>query len=308
MARHSKNSTTRPFFTYHERKELKYGTQKQRLGTESQRPFDACCLCLKPSNNPVITLYGYIYCKECILQNILDQKKQIKRAKKQYEEQLKRQQEEKKLEQLREQQKQIQQFQKIADGISNSSENQHGNNNNNKNNGAFWVPSAIPTANKMNNHIQKPDEKIYDPMCHKFIHSKELIQLEFRRIEEKEGRDESNDLIEYNSRFMCGCCLKTLTNATNEAYCIVECGHVVCGVCYRSFIQQVLKNKKEMLANVSSSSNDINIKEKATNAQCLECGKKILRNPIAIQIAGTGFTQEGKSNETTKYTPSLGFA
>ncbi|CAG8456140.1 14526_t:CDS:2 [Racocetra fulgida] len=51
MPRHSKNNTALSFFTYAEGKALKYGTKKQ----------------------------GHLYCKECILENLLAQKREIRR-------------------------------------------------------------------------------------------------------------------------------------------------------------------------------------------------------------------------------------
>lgn len=53
--RHSRNNTDAALFTYHERKEAGYGTQKLRYGADSQLPFGHCCLTLKPVEDPVVT-------------------------------------------------------------------------------------------------------------------------------------------------------------------------------------------------------------------------------------------------------------
>ncbi|RHZ88128.1 hypothetical protein Glove_26g111 [Diversispora epigaea] len=79
MPRHSKNNTALSFFTYAEGKALEYGTKKQRLGRESMREYDACYLCLQRARDPVCCSNGHLYCRECILENILAQKKEIKR-------------------------------------------------------------------------------------------------------------------------------------------------------------------------------------------------------------------------------------
>jgi len=37
MGRHSKNNNSAPTFTYHERKELDYGTKSERIGKDGQK-------------------------------------------------------------------------------------------------------------------------------------------------------------------------------------------------------------------------------------------------------------------------------
>ncbi|RVW13834.1 E3 ubiquitin-protein ligase CSU1 [Vitis vinifera] len=75
--RHSKNNNDLAFFTYDEKRKLGYGTQKERLGRDSIKPFDACCLCLKPFIDPLCCQKGHVFCKECILECLLAQKKDI---------------------------------------------------------------------------------------------------------------------------------------------------------------------------------------------------------------------------------------
>ncbi|CAG8719062.1 22884_t:CDS:2, partial [Racocetra persica] len=60
-------------------KALKYGTKKQRLGRDSMREFDACFLCLQRARDPICCEQGHLYCKECILENLLAQKREIRR-------------------------------------------------------------------------------------------------------------------------------------------------------------------------------------------------------------------------------------
>ncbi|KAJ3276669.1 hypothetical protein HDV01_004202 [Terramyces sp. JEL0728] len=79
MTRHSKNNTALGFFTNAERSKLKYGTQSQRLGRDSMRPIDSCILCLQTARNPVCCVKGHLYCKECVVENIITQKKEIER-------------------------------------------------------------------------------------------------------------------------------------------------------------------------------------------------------------------------------------
>ncbi|CDJ30757.1 uncharacterized protein EMH_0007160 [Eimeria mitis] len=58
MARHSKNATSAPFYSYHERKKIRalgVGTLKGRLDTRACRRFESCWLCLSPARNPLAT-------------------------------------------------------------------------------------------------------------------------------------------------------------------------------------------------------------------------------------------------------------
>ena len=79
MSRHSKNNTAGPTFTYHEKKMLKnqYGTISQRMGLDSQLPFSYCHLCLHPVSNPHTCTKGHLFCRNCIIENLFEQKKRI---------------------------------------------------------------------------------------------------------------------------------------------------------------------------------------------------------------------------------------
>ncbi|KAF5363439.1 hypothetical protein D9756_000835 [Leucocoprinus leucothites] len=81
MTKHSKNNTASSIFSYAERRKTEYGTQKQRLGNESMRQFDACALCLNRAREPLVCNEGHLFCKECVYTDLLTQKKDIKRQK-----------------------------------------------------------------------------------------------------------------------------------------------------------------------------------------------------------------------------------
>ena len=68
-------------FTYHERQQAKQvsGTQSGVFGRESMKDFDACSLCLLRARDPRVCSGGHLYCQECIVTNLLSQKKDIKR-------------------------------------------------------------------------------------------------------------------------------------------------------------------------------------------------------------------------------------
>lgn len=80
MARHSRNNTANSVFTYAEKRMLdkEYGVKKSRIGQDSQRDFSQCHLCLCVVKEPVSCFKGHIFCKDCIMNNMLEQKKNIK--------------------------------------------------------------------------------------------------------------------------------------------------------------------------------------------------------------------------------------
>ncbi|KAL8883656.1 MAG: hypothetical protein Q9215_008109, partial [Flavoplaca cf. flavocitrina] len=85
---HSKRNTSLAFFTSHERSLLKttWGSQSTRLHRDSFLPFASCILCLQPSRDPVAcSSHGDIFCRECIVSNLLAQRKEIKRLEKEEE-------------------------------------------------------------------------------------------------------------------------------------------------------------------------------------------------------------------------------
>jgi nitric oxide synthase-interacting protein len=79
-----KRNTSRAVFTSYERAQAKsaWGTNSARLSRDSFLPFASCKLCLQPAQDPVSCLHGDIFCRECALNNILSQKKEIKRLEK----------------------------------------------------------------------------------------------------------------------------------------------------------------------------------------------------------------------------------
>jgi nitric oxide synthase-interacting protein len=88
MSRHSKRNTASSFFTAFERSLLKsdYGTLKGKLAASSFRPFDACKLCLARSRSPVVCpSNGDLFCRECIMENLLSQRQQIKQFEREME-------------------------------------------------------------------------------------------------------------------------------------------------------------------------------------------------------------------------------
>lgn len=86
---HSKRNTSLPHFTSYERSLLRssWGSQSTRLSRESFLPFSSCRLCLLPARAPVVACAtnGDIFCRECAVNDLLAQRKEIKRLEKERE-------------------------------------------------------------------------------------------------------------------------------------------------------------------------------------------------------------------------------
>lgn len=59
-----------------------WASSSARLNRDSFLPFGSCSLCLESAVDPVACSLGDIFCRECALNNILAQKKEIQRAEK----------------------------------------------------------------------------------------------------------------------------------------------------------------------------------------------------------------------------------
>ncbi|CAG8708840.1 12014_t:CDS:1, partial [Acaulospora colombiana] len=87
MTRHSKNNTANSVFSKAEYDKLKahYGTQRALLGSKSHRAFNACSLCLSKAVNPVSCSKGHLFCKECVMKDLLSQRDGLARKKQEIE-------------------------------------------------------------------------------------------------------------------------------------------------------------------------------------------------------------------------------
>lgn len=107
---HSKRNTSLAFFTSYERSLLRthWGSQSTRLTRDSFLPFGSCQLCLLPCQDPMACSGGqvpststssstpasslpqtlkqcHIFCRECILSNLVAQRKDLKRVEREAE-------------------------------------------------------------------------------------------------------------------------------------------------------------------------------------------------------------------------------
>jgi nitric oxide synthase-interacting protein len=227
MTRHARNCTAGAVYTYHEKKKdakvSGYGSQALRLGKDSMKDFDCCCLTLQPCREPVITPQGFLYDKESILEYILHQKKEYARQMKEYEKQKKRAKTE--LEEIgaAEHRSNVEKFlrneknvaAKPANSTNDDSKAGPSQSISNMTNGrdkhlpSFWIPNLTPAAKET--VLKKPDKTIYCPMSGKPLKLKDLIPIKFIPINDP---DDSKCLITKQNRYMCAVTHDVLNNTT----------------------------------------------------------------------------------------------
>ena len=215
MSKHSKNNRGSSVFTYMERKMLKqknlWGDIKGRLSQDNQKSFEQCSICLSLAINPVCCPKGSLFCKQCLLENFLFQKQEIKKITKKYEDQEQKKDQEKSKEKV---------------------ENKNENDNNmikaveiykdNKNHDlkkCFWnfehLNPFVPEIK------EKPKNVLHCPGCENshIMGSKEYINLNMNL---------NND--EKKNKFICPICEKILN--IQKIIALKKCGHVFCLKCF----------------------------------------------------------------------------
>jgi nitric oxide synthase-interacting protein len=268
MSRHSKSVNAKPYFSHAERKKLtEYGTQNQRVSKDSLIEVGICGLCLKQVKSPVITPHGYLYCKECILENILAQKKNIKQNKEELELEKKKENLQKLLEEKEKEEKIKKEFDKITNyksedlvfGTKEKKQSLSSGDN-------FWIPTKTPEASDAS--LKKIKEEILDPCCSKPIKLKLLLDVNFKTSKEEEKK--------FEQKFECPCCRK---NFEGGLKCIVlkPCGDTICVNCFKKF------TSKDLV--------------------CLVCSKKLKTSKDFIQIEAsfTSFSSSAGEKSVSKH-------
>ncbi|XP_034175854.2 nitric oxide synthase-interacting protein homolog [Osmia lignaria lignaria] len=245
MTRHARNCTAGAVYTYHEKKKdaaaSGYGTNTQRVGKDSVKDFDCCCLTLQPCRNPVITKDGYLFDKEAILEYVLTKKKEYTRKLKEYERQKQQQEERSNEKTANEELQKLQQFLKGEKTIvlkRQTAANESTSSVSNMSNGkdkvlpSFWIPSKTPEAKEI--ILQKPDKTVYCPISGKPLKIKDLIPVKFTEIKDP---DDKKSLIVKQARYMCPITHDVLSNSVPCAV-IRTTGDVVTMECVEKIIKK----------------------------------------------------------------------
>lgn len=252
MTRHARNCTAGAVYTYNEKKkdtrQSGYGSQTMRVGKDSVKEFDCCCLTLQPCRYPVITPDGYLYDKEAILEYIIHQKRLFAKQMKAFEKQKTKAKEEshrlEKAERRSQVAKSLNKQDAVETGATAKSDAQPGTSKNksisNMREGkntelpSFWIPMLTPQAKET--QLKKPEEKVRCPMSGKPIKLKDLIEVKFREIKDGDKRS----LITKDARYVCAVTNDVLGNSVPCAL-LKTSGEVVTMECVEKLI------KKDML-------------------------------------------------------------
>lgn len=269
MVRHSKNNTANPNFTYHERKKVQdVGTLKEKLEKDSMRKFEECWICLRVAENPVSTPHGHIFCKMCILNNLILQKKKYSQKKKEYERYLKELKKTKKDKFIHEKEKERKQFVDVLENINTNSEMQKkekGDLLDISNN--FWLPSNTKVKKEtIQKKIKPPSKSLICPISKKVLTIKELITVK-PEVLKKEGSARES--------WVCSFSKKRIDH--NKAVLIKKTGQII----LKSFFEKYIYRKKNAW--------DINVEEGEF---------------IDLQTGGTAFCAHN-SVESTLYREAL---
>ncbi|RDW78663.1 putative RING finger domain protein [Aspergillus mulundensis] len=118
---HSKRNTSLPHFTSYERSLLRtaWGTQRGVIGRDSFLPFGSCRLCLHPSRSPSVACAtnGDLFCRECAINDLLAQRKEIARLEKEREEARRRLEEESGREAEQAKDREVREFEMVSMGF-----------------------------------------------------------------------------------------------------------------------------------------------------------------------------------------------
>ncbi|KAL4909330.1 hypothetical protein BDW74DRAFT_80205 [Aspergillus multicolor] len=118
---HSKRNTSLPHFTSYERSLLRtaWGTQRGVIGRDSFLPFGSCRLCLHPSRQPSVACAtnGDLFCRECAINDLLAQRKEIARLEKGREDARRRLEEESGREAEQAKDREVREFEMVSMGF-----------------------------------------------------------------------------------------------------------------------------------------------------------------------------------------------
>ncbi|EFN88376.1 nitric oxide synthase-interacting protein homolog [Harpegnathos saltator] len=241
MTRHARNCTAGAVYTYHEKKKdaaaSGYGTNTQRVGKDSVKDFDCCCLTLQPCRNPVVTKHGYLFDKEAILEYILAKKKEYTRKLKEFEKQKQQEEEQSAKDELKKLQDYLSGGQSIVNRSDSSSTKDKASVSNMTNGRdkvlpSFWIPSKTPEAKEAT--LQKPDSTIYCPVSGNPLKMKDLIPIKFTQVRDP---DDNRSLIVKQARYMCPITHDILSNSVPCAV-IKTSGDVVTMECVEKLIKK----------------------------------------------------------------------
>ncbi|KAK9476628.1 hypothetical protein V1514DRAFT_336368 [Lipomyces japonicus] len=300
MTRHSKRNTASSFFTAYERSLLKqYGRQRERLTGDSFKGFDACGLCLMAARDPVACpSHGHIFCRQCVVENLLSQHNEIKRMDKALKRQLESEREAHEQAESRIRDREVQDFEDAQSGFV-----KHPDGSDHKRKAgtdvvvdhrerarqklqdqdteaaksklaSFWIPSLTPEVAKSNLVSSTPKLR---PVCpaasdesdSHHISLKSLLAVHFEVDTAASG----------STTRICPSCRKEFGKSL-EGYLSNPCGHVICKSCFAQVMKPAHAGEKLLCFVCQHDLSDT---------------KNGKRGVIFIKREGTGFSGGGKA-------------
>lgn len=340
---HSKRNTSLAFFTSHERSLLRssWGTQSTRLSRDSFLPFGYCRLCLLPAKDPVAcagsSVLGktkvHVFCRECALNDLIMQRKEIKRLEKEAEREEVEQEEQRRREEEERRARELEEFEKVGMGLDatgsgrgvkrkRAAEEMHGHqvdddaptrrrmsdagpkgNGEAKTETSFWIPGMDANAKASEPITHKP-LKLH-PLCPastpetKHTYSlKSLITVNFTEEVGAATADHTP---------ICPSCQKGLTNSSKPMLGAAEgCGHVICGVCCERFMRPQEAGDQARGGPVRCYVCETDLTTPRSNREETDKKKngkrheKGMEKLVEISCEGTGFAGGGSSNLARK--------
>lgn len=309
MSRHSKNCTAHSIFTAGEKSKMmsEHGTIKARLGTESQKAFEECCLCLGRVREAVVCLQGHIFCKDCIYENLVQQNKQIAKEKELLEAEEKRREKEKARQHQAEMVSQIEKFNRVEMGIAKAQATQDqlklsqlDANEQEKHKviaelkdksfnvmrqvakkewikTSFWMPENSNTdkaVEKKQSEIEETKQEVRKAKLKMtcpyapITSTNESHSIKFKDLVTLKLREDSS---EGKASFVCQVCTKKLGH--QKVVALRQCGHVMCKSCCDRFVMPSKKSDGQ-------------------DGRCPQCNSKVKdrkRDIIRLHESGSAF-------------------
>lgn len=306
MTRHSKNSTAGAFFTSAERGKLNYGTKRARLGRDSLRPSTSCHICLQtafPHRGPVICPQGHLFCRECIITDLLEQRQRAQAAHHNKRQRTKEMERRREIEEMARQHQEIKEFSALNSGRATFKKENAKTDGDSKSQSniatpetkvssssslPFWLPSKAPTISNNPSLPSNPDNRTYCPTStHHNLDRKSLITVNWK-VESKDsvivcGGGCGRELSSSQTLLVSG-------SGNTGLRLSRACGHVICHKC---------------------------IDATAVMDRCLQCGGRWTKNSIHneadknrpwIDLVGEGGGFAATSStalEVCTFTPTL---
>ncbi|VDQ12428.1 unnamed protein product [Trichobilharzia regenti] len=211
MTRHSKNCTAHT---------------EIRLGKDSVKALDCCCLSLQPAKDPVVTTDGFLYDRAVILEYIVSQKAEIQRKIKLYEKQKARLDAEAKLFIKAEKEEVARRFLSLntldthsqasaqaaeAEALASLSHKRSGVV---EKSSCFWAPASTSDQKFDKELMSEPDKIVRCPMSGKPLKYKDLVGVKFTNFEDDSEAKPTNREVKY-------CCAVSKDPLTNATVCVV---------------------------------------------------------------------------------------